>query len=217
MKRFWAMLLILCASLPACAQGIYGFEAGGGKVGDYGNYYTPAFGASWYKMVLHHVYLGTLIDWRSFSFTDNSLAGQYSDPQYGTILGINHHSTYLFPSLALNISIGENQYIHFNANFGPGFYLYGSQETTCQANSLPGTYGINRVNTSADNNRVIYQYGYGVSEYIPTRGYWSFKLSEQFCVPQRDLNSNDGVGPVFRSSYFCFTVGIARFYHKIFY
>ena len=209
------LMIVLCQRVQA--QGIYGFEAGGGKVSDYGNYYTPAFGASWFKMVLPHVYLGGLTEWHSYSFTDNNLMGQYNDPLYGTILGINHHSTYLFLTPAIDISIGENQYIHLNANFGPGFYLYGSEEMTCQTNALTGANGINKVNTTSNNNRVIYQYGYGLSEYIPTRGFWSIKLSQQWCVPQRDLNSNGGVGPSFRSNYVCFMIGIARYYHKIFY
>ena len=217
MKKGWFTVFLVLVWAKTFAQGIYGFETGGGTVASYGNYYTPTIEATYLKMLFPHVCIGAAVDWRYFSFNFYDPQQQFSDPNYGSIVAINHHSAYLFVSPLIDISIGENQIFHFNFNIGPGVYLYGSESTTYEANSLPGKEVINVINTSNNNNKVIFQYGYGLSEYIPTRGYWSIKLSQQYSVLGRDLNSPGSNAPALRTDYMSFTIGISHYYSKLYY
>ena len=215
-KIAFAGLLVLF-SVKCFSQGYYSFETGAGKVSSYGNYYTPASEAAYMKMLFKHCYIGGAIDWRYFSFTYADAFPQYTDPNYGYISSINHHSSYLFFSPLIDISIGERQIFHFNVNAGPGIYLDGNETTTYVSNRLPGNIVYNNINTTKDNNKVIYQYGYGFSEYIPTRWNWLIKLSQQWSILGRDLNSPNAYSPGLRSNYVCFTIGISHYYGKLYY
>jgi len=217
MKRFLLPVLFLLCSTNVYSQGIYGFEAGAGTVSSYGNYYTPTIEAGYLKMLFPHVLVGGAIDWRYFSFYYYDPLQQYADPNFGNILTVNHHSAYLFLSPMLDISIGENQYIHLNCSIGPGFYLYGGEATDYVSYSYAGIPQYNTINTSKNINRVIYQYSVGLSEYIPTRGYWSIKLSQQYSMLGRNLNTDWGIAPPLRTDYMSFTIGISHYYQRIFY
>jgi len=209
--------VILTISLfQAKGQGIYALETGTGQVTSYNSYHTPAFEASVVKMVLPHISVGAAVDWRFYSFVYSDPSVTYVDPNYGTLLTINHHSSYLFLSPIVDLSIGENQYIHLNFNIGPGIYLGGKENTLYETNALPGYPEFNNVNTSANNNKIVYQYSYGMSEYIPTKGFWSIKLSQQFGTLGRELNSNHNFAPVLSPGFFAFTVGIAHYYKPIY-
>lgn len=211
---FFVLLLMMD---HAGAQGIYGFEGGVGSMTNYETFLSPTVEANYLKMVFPHVYLGGAIDWRAYNFTFHNNDNYYPDPNYGSIVYINHHSTYLFLSPMVDVSIGENQFIHLNATIGPGFYLFGGEQTTYLASNVPVLPIFNSESTSGNSNRVIYQYSYGITESIPTKGFWSIRLSQQYSVLGRDLNSNNGIGPTFRSNFYSFTIGIAHYYNKIFY
>ena len=217
MKRLLLILFIVSVNLDAISQGIYGFDGGIGSVSDYNGKYLPTCSANYLKMVIPHVYLGCTIDCRFFSFNYSDLSQQYADPNYGNIVNIDHKSSYIFFSPLIDVSIGEKQIIHLNCNVGPGFYLYGSETTKYLTNSLPGTNVYNYINTSNHNSNVIYQYSFGISESIPTKGYWSIKFSQQYCILGMDLNSGYSTGPALRSDYYSFTVGISHYYGKVYY
>ena len=217
MKGIFFVLVIVTLPFIGWSQGVFGGEAGMGRVSAYGGYQTPTISGTYLKYVIPHVYLGTSVDWRYFSFMFTDPLQLFSDPNFGTITAIDHHSLYLFISPMVDISIGENQYIHFNLDAGPGLYLGGSEQTTYEANAIQGLPVFNNVNTTSQSNKVIYQLGYGLTEYIPTRGYWSIKLSQQFSTLGRNLNSGNVYTPRLITGYTSFTIGISHYYKRIYY
>jgi hypothetical protein len=59
---------------------------------------------------------------------------------------------------------------------------------------------------------MLYRIGLGVTERIPTHGYWSITLSQDFSFLPGKLNTG---GANLNTGYFCFTIGIMHKYPQV--
>ena len=216
MKKGLFLILLVISTLSSYSQGMYGFETGAGSVSSFGRYFTPTLNGFVIKKIFPHVYVGGALDFRYFSFVYNDGTTLYSNPNYGYVEKVNHHSLYMFASPMVDIAIGEEEYIHIFANAGPGLALYSNEWTDYVSNSVVGAEIRNHINTTDNRNLFVYQYGFGISEHIPVGRYWNITLSQQYSILGRDLNSGLGMAPPLKTNYFCVTIGVSRKFDKIY-
>ena len=216
-RKTWILLALLAHALCTRAQGVVSVEAGLASISEYQNYYTPAASATYLKMVFPHLYVGGSAQLAYYSFIYRDLTGQFYNSNFGTVTEIDHHSSYLFTDAVVDVSIGEKQYFHLFADFGPGFYLGGSEGTTYQVTGGAGAHIQNVESTVANNNRIVYGYGFGVSEYIPLSSVWDIKLSQQYRILGRALNTVGTDAPYFQPNRTSFTIGVSYYYDRVFY
>ena len=216
-RKVVVFLMTVCFMHNVRAQGVVSVEAGLASISEYQNYYTPSASATYLKMVFPHVYVGGSAQLAYYSFTYKDVTGQFSNSNYGTVSQIDHHSSYLFTDAIVDVSIGEHQYFHLFAAIGPGFYLDGSESTTYQVAGGLGLPAQNVESTAANNNRVVFGYGFGASEYIPLSPVWDIKLSQQYSILGRALNTVGTDAPYFQPNRTSFSIGISYYYDRIFY
>lgn len=217
MKRLLLfILLVLCCNL-ADAQGMFGAQAGVGFATAYKGKLTPTIEAYYLHRINHRLYAGAAVALQKFSMQNDLNTG--STVAYGDVLSIRQKSTYTFISPKIDYGIGYRKYLHVHLSFGLGLHTGGRQwSNTHQPYWTPpgGTpYGADTVavNTTYNIPGVIRRIGFGVSERIPTHGYWNIMLSQEFgYMPGNISNSN----PAMQTHYFCFQVGIMHKYPHVY-
>jgi hypothetical protein len=214
------LILVFLTILPASnlfAWGMYGFYGGVGMPTAYKGYKTFTAEGYFLKKLMEDVYGGGAISYQSYSFL-NDLGKDINSANYGDMLSIRHKSSYLFLRPKLDVGIGYRQYVHLNVSAGPGFLMGGSQYHN-KAEPFwvtpTGATGKDIVSFNVSYNipSVVMRYTFGVSERIPTHGYWNIMLSQEFSYIPTDFDKN---GTGLHSHYISFTVGIMHKYPQAF-
>ena len=199
------------------AQGLYGVDGGFGKTMSYKSYLTPKLEVYHMSKINRHFYIGGSIGFERYSFLYTS-AVPPSSVAFGDVLSVRQKSSYLFFSPKFDIGIGYRKYLHLNLSFGAGVFMGGSQSTNKYQPywTLPsGTnYGVDTGshNTAYNIPTLMLRYGAGLSERIPTHGYWSIILSQDFGYLPRSFYKGT---PDLKTNYLAFTVGIMHKYHQV--
>ncbi len=217
MKRsILSVLLLLCCKF-VMAQGMFGAQAGIGFATAYKGKITPAFEAYYLYRINHRLYAGGAVSLQRYSMNNELNTG--SSISYGDVISISQKSSYTFISPKIDYGIGYRKYLHVHLSFGIGFYSGGGQWSNTHSPywTPPGgtPYGADTiaVNTTYNIPKVIKRLGIGISERIPTRGYWNIMLSQEFgYMPGNISNSN----PAMQTHYFCFQVGIMHKYPMVY-
>ncbi len=217
MKRFILILFLAFFTIDSFSQGMYGFEGGFGKTMSYTSHLTPELEGYILTKINRHLYVGGSLGYERFSFLYNSniLPAVVA---YGDVINIRHKSSYLFFSPKIDLGIGYRKYLHLNLSFGAGLYMGGSQWTNKyqQIFTLPATTVFRSDTggsyTSYNAPTLIFRYGIGLSERIPTYGYWNIILSQDFGYMPKSF---DKTVPNLVTNYFCFSVGLMHKYHQV--
>ena len=213
-----AIFSLLCA--PSFAQGMYGFQGGVGYTTAYQSHITPAFEGYYLHKVskqLYRVYVGGSVYYQRYSFLNTLKTG--GPVSYGDIISIRQKTSYAFISAKVDYGIGYHKYFHVNLSFGPGIFVGGSQYTNEHLPywTPPGgnPYGADTsaVNTSFNIPSVIYRGAVGISERIPTQGFWNITFSQEFSFIPGNLSKT---GPPLNTGYIAFQVGIMHKYPLVF-
>ncbi len=218
MKRYLLAALFCCFGISCFAQGMYGAQMGVGfNTGGYHSKITPAIEAYYLHKIIPGLYAGASVFFQRYSLLNEvSTAGSLA---YGDVVSVSQKSSYIFLSPKIDYGIDYRKYLHVYATFGLGVFAGGRQWSNTHSpywTPLGGTpYGADTVavNTSYNIPNVIMRYGFGFSERIPTGGYWNITLSQEYGGMPGGLS--DGPYP-FKTSYFCFTVGIMHKYPMVF-
>ncbi len=217
MRRIVLFLFLSLFSLPAFSQGMYGVEGGFGMNTSYKPYLTPTLKGYLMTRINRHLYVGGQMSIERYSFQYNSFI-PLQQVEFGDILTIRQKSTYLLFAPKLDIGLGYRKYVHINLTVGGGILMGGSQWTNKYEPywTTPGggAFGKDTVghNTLFNIPNLLLRYGVGISERIPTKGYWSVVLSQDFGIlPQNFSNDN----PILHTSYFCITAGVMHKYRQV--
>jgi hypothetical protein len=204
--------------MPSFAQGMFGAQAGiGFNSGGYHSKITPAVEAYYLHKIIPGLYAGGSVFFQKYSLLNELDAG--SNPAYGDVISVSQKSAYVFLSPKIDYGFGYRKYLHVYATFGAGFYAGGGQWSNTHSPywTPPGgtPFGADTiaVNTSYNIPGIITRFGLGFMERIPTHGYWNITLSQEYGSMPGGLS--DGPYP-FKTSYFCFTVGIMHKYPLVF-
>jgi hypothetical protein len=216
MKSIVLTVVFMFLLVPSFAQGMYGFEGGLGYSTGYKSYLTPTFGGYALHKLGYRVYAGADVSFQRYSVL-NTLK-TVGTANFGDIVSVRQRCSYAFISAKIDYAIGFHKYFHFNAAFGPGFFMGGKQYTNTNlpywtAGGNPYGSDTTAVNTSYNIPAVIFKGTLGVSERIPTGRYWNVTLSQQFSFIPANLSKN---GPPINTSYFAFQVGVMHKYPLVF-
>jgi len=216
MKRIILVTALLFACMPSFSQGMYGFQGGLGYNTAYKSYITPAFEGYCLHKIIYRVYAGGDLFFQRYSMLNTLKTG--GPVNYGDIISIRQKTSYAFISAKVDYGIGYRKYLHVNLSFGPGFLLGGNQFTNTHlpfwtAGGTPFGADTTAVNTSYNIPAVIYRGALGVSERIPTNGYWNITLSQEFSYIPGNMSKN---GPPINTSYISFQIGIMHKYPLVF-
>ena len=217
MKRSVLAIAMLLFTMPSFAQGMFGAQAGLGYTTAYKGHITPAFEGYYLHKAIPHLYAGGSLFIQKYSLLNEVKKDAVAN--YGDIISIRQKSTYAFISAKVDYGIGYRQYVHISLAFGPGFYLGGSQYTNqylpYPTGSSGNAFGADTmaVNTTYNIPAVIFRGALGISERIPTHGYWNITLSQEFSLIPGNLSKS---GPAMNTGYFAFQVGIMHKYPLVF-
>ncbi|MFI5196376.1 MAG: hypothetical protein ACHQD8_04740 [Chitinophagales bacterium] len=216
MKKIIFVILLSFFSASSFSQGMYGFGLGLGYTTSYHSYITPAFEGYYLWKLTPHIYAGGSLFLQRYSF----LYDMKVDPahvNYYDIISIRQKSSYLFFSPKIDFGIGYRKYVHISLSGGIGVIMAGKQWSNEYAPLLATAGGnigadTSAVNTSYNIPRVIYRAGLGVSERIPTYGFFNVMLSLEFSYLPANLNNTS---PNFYTNYLSFTVGLMHKYPQV--
>jgi hypothetical protein len=215
MKRLVLVAVLLAYMAHSFAQGMYGFEGGIGKALSYKSNYTPAFSGYHLWRLGRTVYFGGALSFQRYSFLDNL---NPAPPSYGDVISVNQKCSYLFFSPTLDFGLGFHKYVHLHFSYGVGVYTGGHQTTNKYEPywTPPGgtPYGSDTTafNTTYNIPTFMMRYGAGLSERIPTGGYFSVVLSQEFSVIPGKLSAK---GPGLNTNYVAFTIGVTHKYPMV--
>lgn len=218
MKRYFLLALLCCCSIYSMGQGMFGFQAGPGfSTGGYGSKKTLSVEGYYLHKIIPGLYAGGSMYLQRYNLHSNVFSG--TNIAYNDVISVSQKSSYLFFSPKVDYGFGVRKYIHIHAMFGVGVLMGGKQFTDTYAPfwTPPGgtPYGADTVavNTSYNIAHSVTRFGFGLTERIPTRGYWNITLSQDFGSMSGGLSK----GPYpFTPSYFCFTVGVMHKYPLVF-
>lgn len=196
---------------------MYGFYGGIGRSTSYKGYITPTFEGYFLTRIMEDVCAGGSISFQRYSFL-NDFNPDESTLKYGDLMSIRHRSSYVFFRPKIDAGIGYRQYVHINFSLGPGFLVGGSQyrnqfEPFWTTSSGPYGRDTASVNVTYNIPSIVFRYTLGISERIPTRGYWNIMLSQEFSYVPTSFGKT---GPALNSGYISFTVGIMHKYPQVF-
>ncbi len=217
MKRIILFFFPALFSIACYSQGMYGFEGGLGKTMSYTSHLVPELKAYVTGSITRHIYVGGGVSMERYSFLYASNVAPIA-ANYGQTINIRNKSSYLFFSPKVDIGIGYYQYLHLNLSAGAGVFMGGSQWTNRyqQIFTTPSSLSFRSdtagYNTTASMPTLVFRYGAGLSERIPTHGYWNIILSEDFGYLPRSFDKNfDGL----KSNYISFSVGVMHKYPMV--
>lgn len=207
-QTVFIVLFLLCAG-GAFSQGKYGFWVGLGRTTAYKSTTTPAFEGFYLAKLDPHVYVGGSIGVERYSFADyiNPAA-----PDSGSVLSIRQKSFFIFFSPKVDIGVGHHKHVHFTFSAGPGLYMGGSKFTSIYERFSPGGNVASdtlTVNNTYNVRNIIFRYGLGVSERLPTDGFWDVILTQQLSYIPGHLNYP---GTDLKTSYFSIGIGLIHKY-----
>lgn len=217
MKKIMLIAFLSCCTISCFSQGMYGVDAGVGKVTSYQSYKTPAFAAYFLTKINRSIYCGGSLNYQRYSFLYSSDVAP-SAVTYGDVLNTRLKSSYLFFSPKIDFGIGYRKYLHLNFSVGAGVFMGGSEWTNKyeQYFILPAATSFRSdtalYNTSYNIPNLVFRYAAGLSERIPTRHFWNIVLSQEFSYLARKLNYG---GPNLKTNYIAFTVGIMHKYPQV--
>jgi hypothetical protein len=216
----WKKLSLLAPAIACAAsafgQGMFGFMGGAGyTIGNKG-YVTPTVEGYYLAKLSHHFYAGGSISFQRYSLQKDFNVDESTAPFWDPI-SIRQKSNYLYLCAKADIGIGYRNLYHVHVAAGPGFYAGGGQwtkERTPFYTSAFGSFGsvISDVNTTYNIKDVIGRVTVGISERIPTMGYWNIMLSQEFTLLPGSLTKS---GDNINANYFAFTVGIMHKYPQV--
>jgi len=213
-KGLYGAMIMMSAAAGARAQGMIGMQAGVGYTLGYKGYITPTAEAYWLHKISHHFYFGAAVSFQRYSLlrpvTDEAQAGIMQ------AISIRHKTTYLYVCPKADMGIGYRNRVHIYAAAGPGLAAGGSQLTN-QKTLFPGTSSIagrtiiEAQNTSYNIPNIIVKGTLGISERLPTDGYWSIMLSQEFTMLPGSLSKGEHKISVY---YAALTAGITHKYRQ---
>lgn len=215
MKRILLAILLAGFTFPSFAQSMYSVYDGAGFITPYQSKITPRIGLEYLKGLPPHIYLGGGVSYESYSLLRyNHMYAQYSGPVYL----IAHNSAYLFINPKIDIGIGHNEYIHAYASAGPGFIMHKEQTTSSMQpniNNVVNYPGLpyDTANTSANVNKCIFRYRFGVTEHVPILKGWDIIFSQEMgfspsWISKNNYGDNGDSGMNFKTAYYSFTIGL---------
>lgn len=216
MKRLLFFLALGLYCLPAAGQGMYGFEGGVGLGTAYKPYLTPVLEGYWLQRITHRIYAGGALKLEKYSFLYEP-AAHPATATYGDLINIRQKSAYLFFSPKIDYGIGYRKYIHLHASAGPGLYMSGQQTsyehqpfwTTAAGNVGADTIGAN---TTYNLPNAIFRYTLGITERIPTSGYWNIVLTQELSMVSGSLSKG---GVPLNTGFISFTIGVMHKYPQV--
>ena len=218
MKRIMLVALLSFATLNLLAQGgMYGFQGGVGRAMSYKSFYTPALSGYCLGRITRSIYVGGEVSMErlSFHYASDIPPGSV---KFGDVIDITHKSSYLFFSPKVDFGIGYRKYLHLNFTFGGGVFMGGSQWTNKYEPLFtfptPITFRSDTAGyaTTANIPTLMLRYGVGLSERLPTHGYWNITLSQEFGYMARSF---DKAVSNLTSNYISFSVGIMHKYPMV--
>ena len=214
MKKIVLIALLSFFTTITYAQGMFGAQAGLGYGTGYKAYITPAFEGYYLQQIFPRIYIGGTFFFQRYSF-QNTLIKDTANLAYGDVLSIRQRSSYLFFCPKIDFGFGFHKYIHASLSFGPGLYMGGNQYTyqfqPFWTNTSGISYGRDTVSTNTTYNipKVIYRVAAGISERLPTHGYWNIMFAQEFSyIPGYISHGN----PNLSTGYVSFQVGIMHKY-----
>jgi len=210
MKKFLLSLLLCVTTTYSFSQAIFGFDGGLGKTTSYKSYLTPELQAYVLGRISPHIYAGGAVGFERFSFLYNANVAPVAS-NFGDIISIRHKSSYFFFYPKLDIGLGYRKYVHINLSVGGGIYMGGSEFTNryAQIFTTPSAVSFRSdtagFNTTYNTPTLMLQYGLGVSERLPTEGYWNIIISQNFgYLPKAFDKTESGL----KTNYISLSVGI---------
>lgn len=202
--------------INARAQGLYGFEAGLGKTTSFKGKLVPEFKGYILGCITRHLYAGGGVDYERYSFTRTSDIAP-AGVKFGDVLYVRSRTSFLYFYPKVDLGIGYRQYVHINANFGAGVYMGGGQWANKYEpywTTSTGTFGKDTItyNTASRVPQLMLRYGIGLSERIPTHGYWNIILSQDLGIMTRSLNKDMAF---LKSNYIAFSIGVSHKYPMV--
>lgn len=215
-KKVGFLTILVALNMPVSGQGMFGFMGGAGYTMGYKGYVTPTAEGYYMARLSHHFYAGGSISFQRYSLL-NDKGVDTANAVYGDLISIRQKSSYLFLCGKLDMGIGYRNLYHVHLSAGPGFNIGGTQWYNQWAplwTSASGPYGehVEALNTSYNIKGVITRVTLGVSERIPTLGYWNIMLSQEFTMIPTSLTNG---GQAINANYFALTVGIMHKYPQV--
>jgi hypothetical protein len=218
MRRVILVVLLSFCSIPSFSQsGMYGANVGLGYTTSYRSHITGTIEGYHLWRLTQHIYAGGSLSVQRYSFVDE-IKPDASTINYGDLISIRQYCSYLFFSPKIDFGIGYRNRVHITLAAGAGVLLSGRQwynEYVPFVATPSGSYGADTsvVNTSYNIPSVIYRAGVGVSERIPTHGFFNILLSQELSIIPNNLSHH---GPALNTSYISFTVGFTHKYPQVY-
>jgi hypothetical protein len=217
MKLFTLVVAVLTLTQPVFSQGMFGAEAGFGKATVSKSYLTPAIEGYYFRKLSRTFYFGVTASYERYSFLDK-YSGSAVTPANDPIISIRQKSGYVFLSPTIDVGLGYRKYIHVRTSFGAGLLANGRQLTNVSLPYVappPRYTGYDTITqyTSYNIPVLVSRYTLGLTERIPTDGYWNIVVSQEYCYIPTNLNN---YGPNLKTNYFALTVGIMHKYPMAF-
>lgn len=216
-KQYLTIILLVLSHL-AVSQGMYGFRAGAGfNTGGYQSRITPVLEGYYMHKTIPGLYMGLTAGHQRYSVRQE-VSGS-SPLGMGEVLSVSQRSSYLFLCPTVDYGFGTRKYFHVFASAGAGFHAGGKQLSETRgpmwttASGVPMGVDTFDINTTYNVPGVIMRYSFGLTERIPTLGYWNITLTQEFSGLPGGLSN----GPFpFQTNYFAFTIGIMHKYPMVF-
>ncbi len=220
MKRIILITLLSIVTVISYAQGggMYGFQTGIGYGTAYKPKITPALEGYYLKKISPRLYIGASLFFQKYSFL-NTIIKDTANLNYGEVLSVGQRSSYLFFCPKIDFGFGYHKYIHADISFGPGLYLGGNQYTNqfqpYWTTTSGYSYGADTVsyNTTYNIPKVLFRVGAGISERLPTHGYWNIVFSQEFSYLPGYVSHGS---PNLSIGYISFQVGVMHKYPMVF-
>ena len=216
LKRAVTGLMFSLLPFISFSQGMYGFEGGVGYCTSYKGYITPAAEGYYLHKITQHFFAGGSVSFQRYSF----LRDMHQDAGsivFGDIISVRQKSSFLFLCPKIDYAIGYRKIWHVHIAGGPGFFVGGTQyynqyQPLWTSGGIP--YGADTAanNTTFNIPDIIFRGSIGLSERIPTLGYWNIMLSQEFTFMPGNLGKN---GPALNTGYFALTVGVMHKYPQV--
>jgi hypothetical protein len=215
MKQIVLAVIFSMFTVHSFSQGMYGIQGGKGKATAFKAHTTPKIECYLLGQVGYRLFIGGSIGIERYSLIYNS--GKTADnAAVGDIVSIRQKSSYLYFSPKADYSIGYRKILHVHASVGGGIFMSGRQVTNMeQAFPAPAATLNYAEDKNTTNNIPLFmlRYGAGISERLPTLGFWNVTFSQEFGYLGKSFHKD--AAPDLRTDYIAFTIGIMHNYNQV--
>ena len=215
MKHIVFIFFISLCSVHSFSQGMNGIEGGVGKATAFNAHITPKIEGYLLGQVGYRLFIGGSIGIERYSLLYNS--GKTADNAgLGDIISIRQKSSYVYFAPKADYGIGYRKILHLHASVAGGIFMSGKQVTNSEL-AFPAPKAT--LNYAADENTTnniplfMLRYGAGISERLPTLGFWNVTFSQEFGYLAKSFHQD--AAPDLRTNYVAFTIGIMHNYNQV--